>query len=111
MNKLFEIIRVCLEIEDGKLHRFLVSPNLARHIRYLREQHIDHICEIGRLKHENEKLKTELECIKPIIEKKELEPAISNRCDKCRFAVRSKWNNEVLGCCRKSVCEYYSPRE
>lgn len=111
MNKLFEIIRVRLENEDGEQYSFWVLSKLARYIRYLKDEHVNHICEISRLKYENEKLKTELECIKPIIEKKELEPAISNRCDKCKFAVKSKWNNEVLGCCRKSVCEYYSPKE
>lgn len=110
MGKIFEIIDIYFE-EDGRTHKFIVSPNLTRYIKRLKDKHVNHICEIGHLKCENEKLKTELECIKPIIEKKELEPAISNRCDKCKFAVRSNWNNEILGCCRKSVCEYYSPEE
>lgn len=110
MKKFFEIIEIYLE-EDGRMHKFIVSPNLARQIRYWRDRHANDICELDDLQNMRYRLETELNVIKPIIEKKELEPAISNRCDKCRFAVKSNWNNEILGCCRKSVCEYYSPRE
>ena len=67
--------------------------------------------EIAELNHENSKLRHELDTIKPIIETGKLEPAVSAYCKNCRFAIKSSWNNHILGCCRNSVCNGFMSEE
>lgn len=50
-------------------------------------------------------LKNELNEIKPIVEDKKLKPAISKDCAYCKFVVRSRSDNSVIGCCKDNVCE------
>lgn len=54
---------------------------------------------------ENEDLKEELKIIKPVIETPGFKPAVSDRCDRCRYAYYSDYDGELLGCCKGVVCE------
>lgn len=65
--------------------------------------------EIDDLKVKNQKLQNELNTIKPVLETGKLKPAASALCGDCRFAVKSRWNKQILGCCRDSVCEDFRP--
>lgn len=59
------------------------------------------------IEEENTKLKIELGMIKPVFEKVELEPAVSIYCRDCEYCVRSSWSGDIIGCCKKVVCEDY----
>lgn len=58
------------------------------------------------LKRENGKLDSELKSIKPIVEKKELKPAISKNCEDCIYCIKSPFNRkDILGCIKDNVCD------
>jgi hypothetical protein len=66
---------------------------------------------IAELEVKNRKLQDELDAIKPIIETGKLTPAVSAKCRDCKFVVKSRWNNQIIGCCKDSVCEDFKPEE
>lgn len=90
-----------IPIENGVLS---VDKATYDYIMKLRQEATD-------AKHEKIKVEAELSVIKPIIESKQYEPAISSDCDLCKFVVRSVWNNDIIGCRKNSVCEDYAPKE
>jgi hypothetical protein len=57
------------------------------------------------------KLQNELDTIKPVLEDGNLKPAVSKSCRGCRFVVRSRWNGDILGCCKDNLCDDYQPEE
>lgn len=57
------------------------------------------------------KVKGELEIIKPILENKDLKPAISKDCQDCKYAVKSRWNGDPLGCRKDNLCPDFTPME
>ena len=63
-----------------------------------------------QLKKDVNELVTQLKLIKPVLESKELKPALSNRCKKCKYSVKSRYNGEVLGCIHDAVCSDYSDK-
>lgn len=67
--------------------------------------------ELDELKRKNQKLQGELDTIKPVLETGKLKPAVSGLCKDCRFAVKSHWNRQILGCCRGCVCEDFRPED
>ena len=67
--------------------------------------------EIRDLKHTRIELEKELKAIKPIVERKEYKPAISQDCYNCVYVVKSPFNNNILGCRKDNVCENYKPEE
>lgn len=67
--------------------------------------------ELDDLKLKNQKLQNELDSIKPVIETGKLVPAVSKQCNDCKFVVKSRWNNQILGCRRASVCEDFRPED
>lgn len=62
-------------------------------------------CKARRLEEENAKLKDELEKIKPVFATPGFKPAVSIRCENCRFAYFSDYDDTLLGCCKNVVCE------
>lgn len=60
---------------------------------------------------EKERLELELKEIKPVVEDKRLEPALSKYCGDCKYSVRTTWDNEVIGCRRSAVCDDFTPKE
>lgn len=64
---------------------------------------------IKELEREIGRLRGELNSIKPVIETGKLEPAVSVYCHGCKFAVKSTWNNQIIGCCKNSVCRDFMP--
>lgn len=60
---------------------------------------------------ENKNLKTELDIIKPVLSVEGVKPAVHTSCGECRFVIRSRWNNEIIGCCKDCVCDDFYPRE
>ena len=73
------------------------------------------VCELKnkleKVENENIKLVTELQIIKPVLEKKDLAPAVGSHCGYCRYAVKSRWDGEVIGCCKNIVCEDFIPED
>ena len=63
------------------------------------------------LQFENLNLKSELKCIKPIVESKDYKPALSKDCGDCKFCVRSPWNNDIIGCRKDNVCADFETME
>lgn len=61
--------------------------------------------EIYNLKKENAMLKSELADIKPIIEEADLKPAVSLQCKNCKYCISSRWDGNILGCCKGLVCD------
>lgn len=66
---------------------------------------------IEKLTDEKRKLEWELDAIKPVIETKQLKPAVSSTCKTCRFCVKSRWNGDIIGCCKDVVCNDFRPEE
>lgn len=83
---------------------YLVDAEVAKHIRELRQDNHDKAMELF---HAN----AELSAIKPVVENKDLAPAVSARCEKCTYVVRSKFDGSILGCCKNVVCKDYKPKE
>lgn len=65
----------------------------------------------GDLKRKMAEMTHELTRIKPILEHKDFKPAISKDCADCKFAVKSQWNHEILGCRKNNLCEDFSLKE
>ena len=63
------------------------------------------------LKHKIASLEHEIEQMKPVIKHKNLKPAMSDKCDDCRFVVKNRWNGDILGCRKDAVCSDYAPKE
>ena len=63
------------------------------------------------LAHDNCKLRNELNAIKPVVENKNWEPAVSRDCGVCAFVVRSKWNGSIIGCRKNCVCKDFRLEE
>lgn len=66
---------------------------------------------IDELERKNSKLQLELDTIKPVLETGNLTPAVSKSCKDCKFVVKSRFNNQILGCCRDSVCDKFQPED
>ena len=64
-------------------------------------------CKARSLEEENAKLKEELEKIKPVFATPGFKPAVSIRCENCRFAYFSDYDDTLLGCCKDVVCENF----
>lgn len=71
----------------------------------LRVELIKHRAHIDELECENKDLKEELAKIKPVIETSGFKPAVTDKCDQCKYAYYSDYDNELLGCCKDAVCE------
>lgn len=57
------------------------------------------------LKYRIEELEEELAKIKPVVETSGFKPAVSDKCEHCKYAYFSDYKpNELLGCCKDAVC-------
>lgn len=83
---------------------FTCDSEVARYIRSLG-------IEIQNLKNTNFDLRQELDSIRPVFEKTELKPAVSEYCETCKYCVRTRLNRAVIGCCKDITCEDYAPNE
>ena len=82
-----------------------VTLDVYNYISNLRTENCD-------LKRENGKLDSELKSIKPIVEKKELKPAISKKCEDCIYCIKSPfYKNDILGCIKDNVCDDFKKGE
>ena len=89
---------------DNNFEKFKVNAHVFNHVVELEQ-------EIRDLKHENNELEKELKAIKPVIERKEYKPAISEDCYNCIYVVKSPLNSNILGCRKDNVCTDYKPEE
>lgn len=85
---------------DGKF--YAVDPAVAAKFHALNG-------EINSLEWSVKSLKTELQCVKPVMEDKKLKSITSEHCRECRFAVCSTWNGEALKCLKGVVCDDFEP--
>ena len=61
---------------------------------------------LDELEEINNELKKELEMIKPVFKTPGFKPAMTERCEYCKFAYFSEYNgDELLGCAKDVVCE------
>ena len=82
-----------------------VTLDVYNYISNLRTENCD-------LKRENGKLDSELKSIKPIVEKKELKPAISENCEDCIYCIKSPfYRKDILGCIKDNVCDDFKKGE
>ena len=89
---------------DDNYEKFEVDGHVFNYIVELKQ-------EISNLKRTKIELERELKAIKPIVERKEYKPAISEDCYNCIYVVKSPFNNNILGCRKDNVCEDYKPEE
>lgn len=89
---------------DDNYEKFEVNGHVFNYVTELEQ-------EIRDLKYKNSELEKELKAIKPVVERKEYKPAISEDCYNCIYVVKSPFNNNILGCRKGSVCEDYKPEE
>ena len=66
---------------------------------------------IKELENEKHSIEEELKAIKPILEHKNYQPAISKECDECKFAVHSKWSGAIIGCRKNAVCDDFIQKD
>lgn len=66
---------------------------------------------INDLEFEKLKLIQELGVTKPILKSGDYKPAISRDCADCKYAARSTWNGDVLGCRKDNLCDDFIPVE
>ena len=76
----------------------------------LRVANIGYRAKIEKIECENTELKEELEKIKPVFETPGFKPAVSERCESCRFAYFSDYDGALLGCSKDAVCDSYEAR-
>lgn len=89
---------------DDNYEKFEVDGRVFNYVTELKE-------EIRDLKHKESELEGELKAIKPIVERKDYKPAVSEDCYNCMYVVKSPWNGNILGCRKDNVCEDYKPEE
>lgn len=80
------------------------DSEVARYIRSLET-------EIQDLRNTIFDLRQELDSIRPVFDKTELKPAVSEYCETCKYCVRTRLNRAVIGCCKDITCEDYVPNE
>jgi hypothetical protein len=91
----------CILVDDGILE---MNQATYKYIRKLQS-------EIKDLKLEKTKVEMELKAIKPVIESKKYTPAISKDCGECKFVVRSRYSDDIIGCRKSGVCDDFAPKE
>ena len=89
---------------NGNYEKFEVNEHMFNYVTELEQ-------EIRNLKYKNSELEKELKAVKPVVERKEYKPAISEDCYHCIYVVKSHFNSDILGCRKGSVCEDYKPEE
>lgn len=89
---------------DDNYEAFEVDGHVFNYVLELKQ-------EISSLKHTKIELERELKAIKPIVERKEYKPAVSEDCFNCIYVVKSSFNGDILGCRKDNVCEDYKPEE
>lgn len=72
--------------------------------RNMRDEYYDIKSDLDECKRENAEMKHKIEIDWPVISNPLLEPAISRQCRNCKYAVKSGWDNDVLKCCKNSIC-------
>lgn len=89
---------------DDNFEKFEVDGHVFNHVVELEQ-------EIRDLKYKNSELEKELKAIKPVVERKDYKPAISQDCYNCIYVVKSPFNSNILGCRKDNVCTDYKPEE
>lgn len=81
---------------DGEC--YFVNPVVSNKIRKL-EKGLDYYKSLSN------GFEKELKEIKPVLEAPGLKPAVSLYCERCKFALRSSYNKEVLACRKDALCK------
>lgn len=89
---------------DSNYEKFEVDGHVFNHVMELEQ-------EIRDLRYKNSELEKELKAIKPVVERKDYKPALSEDCWNCIYVVKSTFNSNILGCRKDNVCEDYKPEE
>lgn len=85
-------------IDDEK---YFISPVVRKYIKKIED-------EADYYKSLSNGFEKELKEIKPVLEAPGLKPAVSLYCERCKFALRSSYNKEVLGCRKDVLCKDFS---
>lgn len=81
--------------------RYFINPEVHKYIKKL-EDGVDYYKSLSN------GFEKELKEIKPVLEAPGLKPAVSLYCERCKFALRSSYNKEVLGCRKDVLCKDFS---
>ena len=85
-----------LTTEDGKV--LGMTQDTYDYISKLKEK-------IKDLEYKKDNIEEELKAIKPILEYKNYQPALSRDCGECKFVVRSRRSGDIIGRRKNSVCD------
>ena len=58
-----------------------------------------------KLKDEKVGLECELTSVKGQVQNMKLKPALSAQCKNCKYCIASRWDGDILGCCKGLVCD------
>ena len=88
---------------------FMVDLKLYNYVVSLRGEIYDLEKEKSNIEYKTQRLESELNAIKPILNSNDYKPAISEDCDSCVYVVCSTYSGKVLGCRKDNVCNDYKP--
>lgn len=90
--------------KKNKYYNFEIGENISLET----DKYISKIsAENEELKHQLANTKHKLESLSNQLQDTKLAPAISNECGKCKYVVRSIWDNRIIGCNKNMVCDDY----
>lgn len=107
IDYIFAIISLSIIIIGLGIVAFLLiksSKHWETEYRNMRDEYYDTKSDLAECKSENAEMKNKIEIDWPVISNPILEPAISEQCRNCKYVIKSGWNNDVLKCCKNSVC-------
>jgi regulator of replication initiation timing len=84
---------------------------LEKKIAACQEEHLRLLEEKHKLQYENNRLRHELDDLKPILENPQYEPPKSKECQDCIYAVRSNRDHAVIACRKNALCEDFKAKD
>lgn len=87
----------------------IVPKEVSKYIKELQDKIYKLNTENFNLTNAKFDLLKELDEIKPVINDKNYEPAISRDCADCKYAVKGMWSRNLIGCRKNNVCEDFVP--
>lgn len=100
------------EIRFGSCNkRYIVENEVANHIDKLEKDLRNMKYGMDDWRQKSYELQRELDAIKPIVQNKNYEPAISKDCRDCIYVIKSPYSGEILGCRKNNVCGDFKEKE
>ena len=88
---------------------YYVDDEVADHIDKLNEELQNTLDKLFAEKSKLMRTENELKAIKQLVESKEYKPAMSKDCQDCKYALKSKFNGELIGCRKDNLCNDFEP--